>query len=76
MNHIKKEKSDQQYSEWLGGQKIAPLKFIHNSVVEAALPDGTVKIGWVVSANVNSPEPIYTIELTDGSGDILCDLRD
>ena len=57
---------------WLAGEKIDGLLFRHNSIVEATLPDGTVKAGWIVAATADGPEPTYTVEAQDGSGDIEC----
>jgi len=59
-------------AKWLGGQRIAQLKFLHNSTVEAILPGGTKRRGWVVAAWLSGPEPMYTVEYADGTGDIQC----
>lgn len=55
---------------WLAGEKIDGLKFLHNSIVEVTLRDATIKAGWIVAASTDGPEPIYTVEAQDGSGDI------
>jgi len=57
---------------WLAGAKVDGLQFLHNSIAEVTLPDGTTKTGWIVAATVNGPEPVYTLEARDGSGDVEC----
>ena len=57
---------------WLAGEKISSLQFQYNSIVQVTLPDGTTKTGWIVGASVDGPEPVYTVEARDGSGDIEC----
>jgi len=57
---------------WLSGEKVDGLQFLHNSIAEVTLPDGTTKTGWIVAATVDGPEPVYTVEAQDGSGDIEC----
>jgi hypothetical protein len=67
-----KKKFAQLYAAWLAGAKVDGLQFLHNSIVEATLPDGTTKTGWIVTAMVSGPEPVYTVEARDGSGDVEC----
>lgn len=57
---------------WLAGQQVDGLKFLHNSIVEVTLQDTTVKTGWIIAATTGGPEPVYTVEAQDGSGDIEC----
>jgi hypothetical protein len=57
---------------WLAGEPVEELAFLYNSVVEATLPDGEKKKGWIVSASVEGEEPVYTVEACDGSGDYEC----
>jgi len=58
-----------EYERWLGGEAVAGLALLHNSVVEFAAVDGTKKEGWVVSATIRPERTIYTVEACDGSGD-------
>jgi hypothetical protein len=62
----------EQNSWWVQGDLTEELAFEHNSVVEAALPDGKKKEGWIVGASIQVPEVIYTVEACDGSGDYKC----
>ena len=57
---------------WLGGQRVDGLAFLHNSTVEATLPSGERKIGWLVSAWFEGGVTMYTVEAEDGSGDYDC----
>lgn len=57
---------------WLAGEKMEGLRFQYNSIVEVTLADGTTKAGWIVGASSDGPEPVYTVEARDGSGDIQC----
>jgi hypothetical protein len=70
MNPEEQKRFTRLNSAWLGGEKIDVLKFLHNSMVEATLPDKSTKTGWIVAASTDGPEPIYTVEAQDGSGDI------
>ena len=69
---IQSEDFSELNGAWLGGENIAPLKFLHNCIVEACLPDKSTATGWIVAANINGAEPVYTVETQDGSGDIQC----
>jgi hypothetical protein len=62
----------EDYTEWMGGQKIRQLKFLHNATVDAKLPDETTKKGWIVAAWIPDLEPFYIVECEDGSDDIQC----
>jgi hypothetical protein len=53
---------------FLAGEKIAGIKFRHNSHVRCEDADGTFE-GWIVSVGPFEPEPLYTIERSDGGGD-------
>jgi len=57
---------------WLKGEKVDDLKFLHNSIVEVTLEDGAFVTGGIVGASTDGPEPIYTVELHDDSGDFEC----
>jgi hypothetical protein len=70
MNPDDKKRFARLNSAWLAGEKVDGLKFLHNSIVEVTLPDAATKTGWIVAASVEGPEPIYTVEAQDGSGDI------
>jgi hypothetical protein len=54
---------------FLAGEKIAGIKFRHNSHVRCEDSDGVTFEGWIVSVGPFEPEPIYTIERSDGDGD-------
>ena len=54
---------------WLRGERIDELAFLYNSLVEMSLPDGEKKEGWIVSADIVSGRPIYTVEARDDTGD-------
>jgi hypothetical protein len=54
---------------FLAGEKIAGIKFRHNSHVRCEDSDGVTFEGWIVSVGPFDPEPIYTIERSDGGGD-------
>ena len=62
----------EQNSWWVHGELIEELEFDHNSLVEALLPEGSKKEGWIVGASIQVPEVIYTVEACDGSGDYKC----
>ena len=72
MNQEDRKIFAQLNAAWLAGKKLDDLKYLHNSIAEATLPDGTTKIGYIVAATVKGTEPIYTVEAQDGSGDIQC----
>ena len=72
MNSEDRKRFTQLNHAWLAGEKINGLQFRRNSVVEVTLPDGTTKTGWIVAASFDGPEPVYTVEARDGSGDIEC----
>lgn len=54
---------------FLAGQKIFGIKFRHNSRVSFENHDGVPVEGWIVSVGPIQPEPIYTVERSDGRGD-------
>jgi hypothetical protein len=62
----------EQNAWWVRGELTEELAFEHNSIVEAVLPDGRKKDGWIVNASIEVPEVIYTVEACDGSGDYKC----
>jgi hypothetical protein len=53
---------------FLAGEKILGIKFRHNSQVAFVGADGRCE-GWIVSVGPTEPEPVYTVERCDGSGD-------
>ncbi len=57
---------------WVHGEITCELAFEHDTIVEAILPDGRKKDGWIVGASIQVPEVIYTVEACDGSGDYKC----
>jgi hypothetical protein len=72
MNPEPRKRFAQWNAAWLAGEKIDELRFLYNSIAQVTLPDGTIKTGWIVAATVDGPEPVYTVEIQDGSGDIEC----
>jgi len=72
MNLEERKKHAKLNAAWRAGEKIEGLLFRYNITVQVTLPDGTTMTGWIVAASVDGPEPIYTVEAKDGSGDIEC----
>jgi hypothetical protein len=72
MNPEVRKRFAQLNAAWRSGEKVDGLQFLYNSIGEVTLPDGTTKTGWIVAATVDGPEPVYTVESQDGSGDIEC----
>ena len=76
MKMIMTQEEKKQWSRinaaWLAGEKIDGLAFRYNILVSVTLPDGSSKDGWIVGAVDDGPEPIYTVEAKDRSGDIEC----
>jgi hypothetical protein len=54
---------------FLAGEKIPGIKFRHNSHVAFLGADSARFEGWIVSVEPLQPEPLYTVECCDGSGD-------
>ena len=54
---------------FLAGERILGIKFRHNSHVAFVCADGVRCEGWIVSVGPTEPEPVYTVERCDGSGD-------
>ena len=54
---------------FLAGERILGIKFRHNSHVAFVGEDGIRCEGWIVSVGPIEPEPVYTVECCDGSGD-------
>ena len=54
---------------FLTGEKILGIKFRHNSLVAFQAQDGGRFQGWIVGVGPIEPEPIYTVERSDGGGD-------
>ena len=54
---------------FLAGERIAGIKFRHNSHVRCDDSEGVTFEGWIVSVGPFEPEPVYTIERSDGGGD-------
>ena len=55
---------------FLAGEKIRGIRFRHNSHVAFTSADGVRRDGWIVSVARVDPEPVYTIERSDGRGDV------
>ena len=62
-----KKRSDLN-NAFLAGEKILGIKFRHNSLVAFQVQDGIRLEGWIVSVGPIEPEPIYTVERSDGGG--------
>jgi hypothetical protein len=54
---------------FLAGEKILGIKFRHNSQVAFVGEDDIRSEGWIVAVGPIEPEPVYTVECCDGSGD-------
>ena len=54
---------------FLGEEKILGINFRHNSHVAFVGEDGIRSEGWIVGVGPTEPEPVYTVECCDGSGD-------
>ncbi len=54
---------------FLAGERINGVKFSHNSQVRILSSSGASAEGWVVAVGPFEPEPIYTVERSDGNGD-------
>ena len=72
MNLEERKRVRRLNAAWIAGEKIDGLLFPYNCLVEAIMPDGAVKTGWIVAATLDGPEPMYTVEARDGSEDIEC----
>lgn len=72
MNLEERKKLVKLSAAWRAGEKIEGLQFRYNTTVIVTLADGTTTTGWIVAASTDGPEPIYTIEAQDGSGDMEC----
>ena len=48
---------------------ILGIKFRHNCQVVFVGDDGVRKEGWVLAVGPIGPEPVYTVECCDGSGE-------
>lgn len=67
MSH--KSKTSNKSNAYLSGEKIAGIKYRHNSVISYVDDDGHKVEGWIVSVSPLEPIPIYTVERSDGQGD-------
>ncbi len=54
---------------YMAGELILGVKYRHNSQVRFTDEEGEKAEGWVVGVGPAEPEPIYTIERSDGGGD-------
>lgn len=54
---------------FLAGKKIVGVKYRHNSSVVFVDARGVRCEGWIVGVGPIEPEPVYTIERSDGGGD-------
>ena len=63
-------KSERDLSNaFMAGERIFGIKFRHNSHVRFVNDDGAQAEGWIVGVGPIEPEPIYTIERSDGDAD-------
>ena len=70
MSNVEDRKRHRDLSKrYLSGEKILGVKFRHNSRVSYTAESGKVAEGWIVVVGQVEPEPVYTIERSDGSGD-------
>ncbi len=69
MDTLKDRKRHDLSKSYLSGEKILGVKFRHNSHVSYTDESGKVAEGWIVGVGPVEPEPVYTIERSDGSGD-------
>ncbi|MBI5633026.1 MAG: hypothetical protein HZA15_06060 [Nitrospirae bacterium] len=72
MNLEERKRLSKLSAAWRAGEKIEGFQFRYNTTVIVTLADGTTTTGWIVAASTDGPEPTYTIEAQDGSGDIEC----
>ncbi|MCR9055411.1 MAG: hypothetical protein NXI26_26455 [bacterium] len=71
MTSIEDRKRELKLSNaFLGGERILGVKYRHNSQVTFSDADGSRVLGWIVSVGPVEPHPIYTVERTDGQGDV------
>jgi hypothetical protein len=54
---------------YVAGERVLGVRFRHNSHVRFSSEDGTPVEGWIVAVGPIEPEPIYTVERSDGGGD-------
>lgn len=54
---------------FLAGERILGIKFRHNSLVAFVGAAGTRCEGWIAGVGPIEPEPVYTIERCDSTGD-------
>ncbi len=69
MSSVEDRKHHQDLSKrYLAGENILGVRFRHNSRVSYTDESGKVAEGWIVGVGPVEPEPVYTIERSDGSG--------
>jgi hypothetical protein len=56
-------------ARYLGGEQLPGVRYRHNSHVSFANEAGKTVEGWIVAVEPRTPEPVYTIERSDGLGD-------
>lgn len=70
MDDLEQRKQELDLSNrYLAGEKILGVMFRHNSSVTFTSENGDIVEGWIVGVGPIEPEPIYTIERSDGQGD-------
>ena len=70
MSKLEERKKQLELSNaYLSGEKIFGVKFRHNSHVSFVDEHGNKAEGWIVSVGPIEPEPVYTVERSDGQGD-------
>lgn len=55
---------------WLDGLPLPGVAFAHNSVVEITEGPHAGEQGWPVVLDLSGQEPVYTVELASGAGDV------
>lgn len=70
MTDLEERIKNQKFSKaYLSGERIFGVKFRHNSQVSFLSDDDKKIQGWIVAVGPIEPEPIYTVERSDGEGD-------
>jgi hypothetical protein len=64
-----RKKQLQLSNAFIAGERILNVKFRHNSHVSFIDEDGEKAEGSIVSVGPIEPEPVYTVERSDGNGD-------
>ena len=63
-----RKKQLQLSNAYMAGEKIFNVKFRHNSQISFVDEAGEKAEGWIVGVGPVEPEPVYTVERSDGEG--------